>query len=162
MTTHPDGQQLLQDLTIAGKPAYGVNLHEIIVTHLDTVVFRTLLGELELLCEVPTPVHVGEEGDTEQESALVHENNSSAVIIVRDRLYGARTKFLDVRLRVLRERERDRVLSLTLVGTRDQLADALTKQLGKHDFMLWREILLNGGMLDGGARVSTTTNAKGE
>ena len=128
----------------------------------DTVVFRTLLGELELLCEVPTPVHVGEEGDTEQESALVHEDNSSAVIIVRDRLYGARTKFLDVRLRVLRERERDRVLSLTLVGTRDQLADALTKQLGKHDFMLWREILLNGGMLDGGARMSTTTNAKGE
>ena len=81
---------------------------------------------------------------------------------MRDRLYGARTKFLDVRLRVLRERERDRVLSLTLVGTRDQLADALTKQLGKHDFVLWREILLNGGMLNGGARVSTTANANGE
>ena len=47
-------------------------------------------------------------------------------------------------------------------GGRCCYADALTKQLGKHDFMLWREILLNGGMLDGGARVSTTTNAKGE
>ena len=101
-------------------------------------------------------------GACQQESALVHEDNSSAVIIVRDRLYGARTKFLDVRLRVLRERERDRALSLILVGTREQLADALTKQLGKHDFMLWREVLLNGGMLNNGARVSTTANAKGE
>ena len=55
--------------------------------------FRTLLGELNLLAQIPVPVHMGEPGDTEKDTAYVHEDNSSAVIIVRDRLYGARTKF---------------------------------------------------------------------
>ena len=75
------------------------------------------------------------------------QDNSSAVVIVKDRLYGARTKFLDVRLRVLRERERDRVLDLKLVGTKQQLADTFTKQLSVSDHKKWRQVLLYGGML---------------
>lgn len=54
------------------------------------------------------------------------------------------TKFLDVRLRTLRERERDRILSFTLVGTKDQLADTFTKQLTKTEHLSWTMELLNG------------------
>ena len=112
----------------------------------DTVVFRTLLGELNLLAQIPVPVHMGEPGDTEKDTAYVHEDNSSAVIIVRDRLYGARTKFLDVRLRALRERERDRILAFTLVNTKDQLADAFTKQLPKLEHIRSKQIMMNGNV----------------
>ena len=114
----------------------------------DTVVFRQLLAELGLICHVPVPVHVGEPGDTELEGAIVHEDNMSAVIIVRDRLYGARTKFLDTRLRAVRERERDRFLILKLVGTRQQLADHFTKQLTLKDHERFRDVLTMGGNLN--------------
>ena len=73
----------------------------------------------------------------------------SAVIIVRDRLFGARTKFLDTRLRAVRERERDRYLILKLVGTRNQLADHFTKQLSLADHNRLSEVFVNGGDLNG-------------
>ena len=112
----------------------------------DTVVFRQLLVDMNLICMVPTPVHVGEPGDTELEGATVHEDNSSAVIIVRDRLYGSRTKFLDVRLGTLRERERDRILKMTLIGTKEQLADIFTKQLSHKDHENMKNRLMDGDL----------------
>ena len=114
----------------------------------DTVVFRQMLADLGLLCHVPVPVHFGDPGDTELEGGIVHEDNMSAVIIVRDRLFGARTKFLDTRLRAVRERERDRYLILKLVGTRNQLADHFTKQLSLADHNRLREVLISGGDLN--------------
>ena len=54
----------------------------------DTVVFRQMLADLGLLCHVPVPVHFGDPGDTELEGGIVHEDNMSAVIIIRDRSLG--------------------------------------------------------------------------
>ena len=68
------------------------------------------------------------------------------MIIVRDRLYGSRTKFLDVRLGTLRERERDRILKMTLIGTKEQLADIFTKQLSHKDHENMKNRLMDGDL----------------
>ena len=58
-----------------------------------------------------------------------------------------RAPAMDVRLRMLRERERDRILDIQLVGTKDQLADTFTKQLCVKDHVNFRDALLRGGSL---------------
>ena len=95
----------------------------------DTVVYRQLLADLGLLCKVPTPIWMAE--GTEDAPATVYEDNRSAITIIRDRQYGARTKFLDVRLSTLRERERDRILELCECPTEAMLADPFTKPLSQ-------------------------------
>ena len=64
---------------------------------------------------------------------------------------------------MLRERERDRVLDLKLVGTKQQLADTFTKQLSVSDHKKWKESLLQnharirGALLDRVLIVCTNT-----
>ena len=100
------------------------------------------MAELGLLDKVPTPIWMTE--GTEDAPADVMEDNSSAITVIRDREYGARTKFLDVRLATLRERERDRVLQLKPCPTKEMRADILTKPLpkGEHDYLT--NLIMNG------------------
>ena len=100
------------------------------------------MAELGLLDKVPTPIWMTE--GTEDAPADVMEDNSSAITVIRDREYGARTKFLDVRLATLRERERDRVLQLKACSTKEMRADILTKPLPKKEHDYLTNLIMNG------------------
>ena len=80
----------------------------------------------------------------EDAPAVVYEDNKSAITVIRDREYGARTKFLDVRLRTLRERERDRAITLQTCSTIDMIADTLTKPLPLKAFVMLSDLILSG------------------
>ena len=111
----------------------------------DTVVYRQLLADFGLLCKVPTPIWMAK--GTEDAPATVYEDNRSAITIIRDRQYGARTKFLDVRLSTLRERERDRILELCECPTEAMLADPFTKPLSQKQHAAMMHIIMNGGTM---------------
>ncbi|XRB10868.1 hypothetical protein RI054_01g06820 [Pseudoscourfieldia marina] len=84
-----DGQQLLQDLTIAGKPAYGVNLHEIIVTHLALMDARGLDGSAPLFGDIRDPTRqLAEKGSTMMDRLHKSSPQHEAYYSVLERLTG--------------------------------------------------------------------------
>ena len=102
-----------------------------VADHSDAViVHRRLLGELRLLATGAT---------------TVWEDNEAAIAIIKDHVYSGRVKHLEVRIRSTRERVRDGSLALRYVPTDCQLADILTKGLGREAHEQCVRAILAGG-----------------
>ena len=72
---------------------------------------------------------------------VAYEDNTAAQKIANNATAIKRTKHIDVRHHFLREHVEQGTIKLVHVGTKDQLADAMTKVLGKEAFLRFRDHL---------------------
>ena len=72
---------------------------------------------------------------------VVYEDNTAAAKIVNNATAIKRTKHIDVRHHFLREHVDQGTITIVHVSTQDQLADAMTKVLGKEAFLRFRDYL---------------------
>ena len=70
---------------------------------------------------------------------VVYEDNTAAQKIANNVTAIKRTKHIDVRHHFLREHVEQGTIKLVHVATKDQLADVMTKVLGKVTFLRFRE-----------------------
>ena len=70
---------------------------------------------------------------------VVYEDNTAAQKIANNATAIKRTKHIDVRHHFLREHVDQGTIKLVHVATKDQLADAMTKVLGKEGFLRFRD-----------------------
>lgn len=68
-------------------------------------------------------------------------DNQSAIRLVKNPEFHKRTKHIDVRYHFIREKYEEGVFELNYVSTDEQLADILTKALGRDRFQRFREML---------------------
>ena len=72
---------------------------------------------------------------------VVYEDNSAATKIAKNATAMKRTKHIDVRHHFLREHVDQGTITIVQVATKDQLADAMTKVLGKEAFLKFRDYI---------------------
>jgi hypothetical protein len=96
----------------------------------EVTYLRQLLKELQLAQEEPT---------------TIYEDNQGAIALANNPIHHARTKHIDVKYHFIREQVQLGSVKLQYVPTADQVADLLTKPLGKPKFIRFRTILLGGG-----------------
>ena len=73
----------------------------------------------------------------------ISEDNEGAIKLAANPICTNRTKHIDVRHHFLREKVEKDIILLALVGSSDQHADALTKNLGSVAHSKHRQFLLN-------------------
>jgi hypothetical protein len=94
----------------------------------EIIFFRGLMGEI---------------GFPQMEPTLVYADNSSMITLATDFSGNhKRVKHYITRINFLIEQVRERVITFTHVGTKDNVADILTKPLGPVDFLRLRPRLL--------------------
>ena len=72
---------------------------------------------------------------------VVYEDNSAALKIANNATAIKRTKHIDVRHHFLREHVKQGTITIVPVSTKEQLADIMTKVLGKELFLRFREYI---------------------
>ena len=72
---------------------------------------------------------------------VVYEDNSAALKIANNATAIKRTKHIDVRHHFLREHVNQGTISILPVSTKEQLADVMTKVLGKVAFLRFRDYI---------------------
>ena len=72
----------------------------------------------------------------------VDEDNQACIKLSEDPVSHNRTKHIDVKHHYIREKVEDGIIKLRYVPTTEQLADCLTKNLAKPQFLKFRDILL--------------------
>jgi hypothetical protein len=77
-----------------------------------------------------------------EEVIPIFSDNQAAIYIGSNDVNTKRAKHINVRFHVIREMVRERVVKLVYLNTKEQLADLLTKCLGKHPFKYLRDKLL--------------------
>jgi len=77
-------------------------------------------------------------GQSKDKSVLIYCDNQSCMKIARNPVYHARIKHIDVHYHYIRERLCEGEIELCHVASKDQLADILTKPLGKKKFCKFR------------------------
>ena len=85
----------------------------------ETVWLRKLLGEM------------GQEQDS---ATTIWEDNQQTIVWALDAAHHGRNKHIDVRLHYVRDQVRRNVVKVQYTPTEDQLADLLTKPLGRLAF----------------------------
>ena len=80
-------------------------------------------------------------GITIDKSCVVYEDNTAATKIANNATSMKRTKHIDVRHHFLREHVDQGLITIVQVSTQDQLADFMTKVLGKELFLRMRELV---------------------
>lgn len=93
----------------------------------EAVWLRRLLGELQAL-DLQTPT-------------TIHGDNQGSLNLAQNPIYHGRTKHIEVRHHFIREKIASGEINLDYVPTNDQIADILTKPLGKTTFERLREQL---------------------
>ena len=68
---------------------------------------------------------------------VIYEDNTAAIKIANNATAIKRTKHIDVRHHFLREHVEQGTITLVPVSTKKQLADAMTKVLGRQSFLHW-------------------------
>ena len=87
---------------------------------------------------------------------VIYEDNTAAIKIANNATAIKRTKHIDVRHHFLREHVEQGTITLVPVSTKKQLADAMTKVLGKQSFLHYREFITSDVDL-----LSTDSRTKG-
>ena len=80
-------------------------------------------------------------GITIDKPCVVYEDNTAATKIANNATSMKRTKHIDVRHHFLREHVDQGLITIVQVSTQDQLADFMTKVLGKELFLRMRELV---------------------
>ncbi|KAF2324781.1 hypothetical protein GH714_016764 [Hevea brasiliensis] len=70
---------------------------------------------------------------------VIKVDNQSAILIAKNPVQHGRTKHIQVKYHAIRQAEKDGEISLVHCSSNDQLADILTKSLGKAKFEELRE-----------------------
>ena len=76
-----------------------------------------------------------------QRPCVVYEDNSAALKIANNATAIKRTKHIDVRHHFLREHVNQGTITIVPVATKHQLADVMTKVLGKQSFLRFRDYI---------------------
>lgn len=79
-------------------------------------------------------------GEAEEALKLLVDNNL-AIIISKNPVHHNRTKHIDIRYHFIRQCVQEKKIALEHVRTEDQLADILTKSLGRLKFVEMRQRL---------------------
>ena len=74
-------------------------------------------------------------------SAPFYSDSSSAIELSKNPVMHGRSKHIDIRFHFLRDLSRDGVVELVQCGSKDQLADIMTKPLKLAAFLKMRELL---------------------
>lgn len=80
-------------------------------------------------------------GNTQCDSTTLFCDNSSTIKLSKNPVMHGRSKHIDVRFHFLRDLTKERIVELIYCGTRDQVADVITKPLKLESFLKMRELL---------------------
>jgi hypothetical protein len=111
--------------TVADSSCYAeyIALHE---TAHEATFLRQLLMGLDLLPSNPTPIHC---------------DNDAAAILTEDHVWHPRVKHIRVKFHYVREQVADGEIRVLRIRSTDNVADILTKALGRMDFQRLRDYL---------------------
>jgi hypothetical protein len=82
---------------------------------------------------------IGELTGTEQRKFRLHVDNKSAIALCKNPVLHGRSKHIDTKFHYTRERIEAGEMEVEHVGTEDQVADILTKALGRNKFVELRQ-----------------------
>ena len=91
---------------------------------------------------------------------VVYEDNSAALKIANNATAIKRTKHIDVRHHFLREHVNQGTIKILPVSTKEQLADVMTKVLGKVTFLRFRDYITSDVDLSSADTRNARTNDK--
>ena len=77
---------------------------------------------------------------------VINEDNQACICMSKNPVVSGRNKHMEIKMHYVRECVRKNEVALRYIGTRDQLADILTKNLASPLFLPLREKILNRGM----------------
>lgn len=80
-------------------------------------------------------------GHLQEKSTVVMCDNNSVIKLSKKPVLHGRSKHIDVRFHFLRDLTKEGVVDLVCCGTRNQVADLMTKPLKLGDFQNFREEL---------------------
>ena len=80
-------------------------------------------------------------GNAHGNSTTLFCDNSSIIKLSKNPVMHGRSKHIDVRFHFLRDLTKERSVELIYYGTRDQVADVITKPLKLESFLKMRELL---------------------
>jgi hypothetical protein len=103
---------------------------ELIAVDMCTRELRSVLGIMkDMGIEVNGPTEIG-------------QDNMATITLINDGHFNARTRHIDLRFHHTHQQQQLNVLQVKYLDTHNMSADALTKQLPKHSFILHRSVLL--------------------
>jgi hypothetical protein len=103
---------------------------ELIAVDMCTRELRSVLGIMkDMGIEVNGPTEIG-------------QDNMATITLINDGHFNARTRHIDLRFHHTHQQQQLGVLQVKYLDTHNMSADALTKQLPKHSFILHRSVLL--------------------
>ena len=76
-----------------------------------------------------------------EKPCIVYEDNRSTIKIAENATAMRRSKHIDIRHHFLREHVENGTIVIKPVGTKDQLADIMTKVLGRLEFIRFRDMI---------------------
>ena len=76
-----------------------------------------------------------------EKPCIVYEDNRACIKIAENATAMRRTKHLDIRHHFLREHVDNGTIKIVAVSTREQLADIMTKVLGRELFIHFRDLI---------------------
>lgn len=71
----------------------------------------------------------------------LYEDNQSAIRVSKNPEFHKRLKHVDIKYHFIREKIKENIIDVTYISTNDQIADILTKPLGKSKFNKLRELM---------------------
>lgn len=80
-------------------------------------------------------------GYKQNKCTTIYCDNSSAIKLSKNPVMHGRSKHIDIRFHFLRDLTKDGVVELVHCGTKDQIADIMTKPLKLELFLRMRELL---------------------
>jgi hypothetical protein len=80
-------------------------------------------------------------GHKQEGSTTIMSDNSSAIKLSKNPVMHGRSKHIDVRFHFLRDLVKDGVIKSEFCGTKDQIADVMTKPLKLEHFLRLRQML---------------------
>ena len=79
---------------------------------------------------------------------IVYEDNRACIKIAENASSMRRSKHIDIRHHFLREHVDNGTIVVKPVGTKEQLADVMTKILGRQEFIRFRDIITSDIILN--------------
>ena len=83
-------------------------------------------------------------GQEQKHPTTIYEDNRSAIALANNPASHQRTKHIDLQYHFIREKIKDKQIVVQHTSTETQLADAMTKALGRNQFTIFiNQVLTN-------------------